>query len=173
MIHVDLPATYCVKTVLIPSFSATYFPAFELNTERYSVSLCIHPNAGKHRPEKFRIRTLFTQWLLFGTCGNGEIRPFQNLDKSFSKQLASCFQKKIIKSLWKIFQIYFRGESQYLIRSCLKVVIISPIIAWKVSKYGVISGPYFPVFGLNTGKYGPEISPYLDTFHALVAITKF
>ena len=38
---------------------------------------------------------------------------------------------------------------------------------WKVSKYGVISGPYFPVFGLNTGKYGPEITPYLDTFHAV------
>ena len=39
--------------------------------------------------------------------------------------------------------------------------------AWKVSKNGVISGPYFPVFGLNTGKYGPEITPYLDTFHAV------
>ena len=51
--------------------------------------------------------------------------------------------------------------------------------AWKVSKYGVISGPYFPVFGLNTGKiiqekfslntgkYGPEITAYLDTFHAV------
>ena len=39
---------------------------------------------------------------------------------------------------------------------------------WKVSKYGVISGPYFPVFGLNTGKYGPEITPYLDTFHAVL-----
>ena len=39
--------------------------------------------------------------------------------------------------------------------------------AWKVSKYGVISGPYFPVFGPNTGKYGPEITPYLDTFHAV------
>ena len=26
-------------------------------------------------------------------------------------------------------------------------------IAWKVSKYGVISGPYFPVFGLNTEIY--------------------
>ena len=38
------------------------------------------------------------------------------------------------------------------------------ITAWKVSKYGVISGPYFPVFGLNTGKYGPEKTPYLDTF---------
>ena len=40
--------------------------------------------------------------------------------------------------------------------------------AWKVSKYGVISGSYFPVFGLNTdrfspntGKYGPEITLYL------------
>ena len=29
-------------------------------------------------------------------------------------------------------------------------------IAWKVSKYRVFSGPYFPVFGLNTGKYRPE-----------------
>ena len=36
-----------------------------------------------------------------------------------------------------------------------------------MSKYGVISGPYFPAFGLNTGKYGPEITPYLDTFHAV------
>ena len=44
--------------------------------------------------------------------------------------------------------------------------------AWKVSKYGVISGPYFPVFGLNTGKYGPEITPYLDTFHAGYTINK-
>ena len=30
-------------------------------------------------------------------------------------------------------------------------------------KYGVISGPYFRVFGLNTEKYGPGIIPYLDT----------
>ena len=36
-----------------------------------------------------------------------------------------------------------------------------------MSKYGVISGPYFPVFGLNTEIYGPEITPYLDTFHAV------
>ena len=39
--------------------------------------------------------------------------------------------------------------------------------ARKVSKYGVISGPYFPVFSPNTGKYGPEITPYLDTFHVV------
>ena len=29
--------------------------------------------------------------------------------------------------------------------------------ARKVSKYGVISGPYFPVFGLNTEIYGVNL----------------
>ena len=52
----------------------------------------------------------------------------------------------------------------------------NPSTTWKVSKYGVFSGPYFPAFGLNTeiylfsrnaGKYGPEKTPYLDTFHAV------
>ena len=37
-----------------------------------------------------------------------------------------------------------------------------------MSKYGVISGPYFPVFSPNTGKYGPEITPYLKTFHVVI-----
>ena len=50
-----------------------------------------------------------------------------------------------------------------------------------MSKYGVISGPYFRAFGLNmeryessqskfrlnAEKYGPEITQYLDTFHAV------
>ena len=35
-----------------------------------------------------------------------------------------------------------------------------------MSIYRVFSGPYFPVLGLNTGKYGPEKTPYFDTFHA-------
>ena len=43
--------------------------------------------------------------------------------------------------------------------------------AWKVSKCRVFSGPYFPVLGLNTGKYEPEETPYLDTFHS-VFLTK-
>ena len=29
--------------------------------------------------------------------------------------------------------------------------------AWKVSKYGVFSGPYFPVFGLKTDIYGVNL----------------
>ena len=36
-----------------------------------------------------------------------------------------------------------------------------------MSKYEDIFGPYFPVSSPNTGKYGPEITPYLDTFHVV------
>ena len=49
-----------------------------------------------------------------------------------------------------------------------------------VHKYGAFSGPYFPVFGLNTEiygvnsvsspntrKFGPEKTPYLDAFYAV------
>ena len=50
------------------------------------------------------------------------------------------------------------------------VLVDESLTAWKVSKYGVISGPYFPVFGLNTGKYGPEKTPYLGTFYAMQAL---
>ena len=50
--------------------------------------------------------------------------------------------------------------------------------AWKVSKYGVFSGPYFPAFGLNTERYRVSLriqsecgkirttkKSKLDTFH--------
>ena len=37
-----------------------------------------------------------------------------------------------------------------------------------MSKDGVISGPYFHVFKSNTGKYGPEITPYFDIFHVVL-----
>ena len=36
---------------------------------------------------------------------------------------------------------------------------------WKLSKYGVFSGPYFPVLGLNTLISKPEKTLYIDTFH--------
>ena len=40
--------------------------------------------------------------------------------------------------------------------------------AWRAPKYGVVFGQYFPVFGLDTGKYGAEITLFLDTFHPLI-----
>ena len=50
-----------------------------------------------------------------------------------------------------------------------KLNLLKIYIAWKVSKYGVISGRYF-VLGLNTEKYGPEITPYLDNFQAAIRL---
>ena len=38
---------------------------------------------------------------------------------------------------------------------------------WKVSKYGVFSG-HLSVFSPYTGKYRPEKTQYLDTFHAVI-----
>ena len=40
--------------------------------------------------------------------------------------------------------------------------------AWKLSRCGSFSCPYFPVFGLDTGKYGPEKVPHLGKFHAVM-----
>ena len=37
-----------------------------------------------------------------------------------------------------------------------------------MSKYGDFSGPYFLVFSPNTRNYGPEKTPCLDTFHAVI-----
>ena len=51
-------------------------------------------------------------------------------------------------------------------RTSLTRVFEEEDTARKVSKYGVFSGPYFPVFSPNTGKYGPD-TPYLDTFYAV------
>ena len=37
------------------------------------------------------------------------------------------------------------------------------------TEYGDLqSKSYFPVFSLNMGKYRPEKTPYLDTFHAVI-----
>ena len=38
----------------------------------------------------------------------------------------------------------------------------------KIVQYGVFLGSYFPVFGLNTGKYGPEKTLYLNIICTLV-----
>ena len=40
---------HCVKSVHIRSYSGPYFPAFELNTERYGLFLRIHSEFGKMR----------------------------------------------------------------------------------------------------------------------------
>ena len=48
-VDVGLKNNHCVKNVRIRSYSGPYFPAFRLNTERYSVSLHIQSKCGKIR----------------------------------------------------------------------------------------------------------------------------
>ena len=52
-----------------------------------------------------------------------------------------------------------------MIRDLLKQPYIYCV---KVPKYGFSSGPYFPVFSSNAGKYEPEKTPHLDIFQALI-----
>ena len=56
---------HCVKSVRIWRFSGPYFPSFGLNTERYSISLHIQFDSERKRTRKFRIRTLFTQCIIW------------------------------------------------------------------------------------------------------------
>ena len=46
---------------------------------------------------------------------------------------------------------------------CARIWVFSdPCTAWKVSKYGVFSGPFFPVFGLNKSPYSVRIQENTD-----------
>ena len=58
------------------------------------------------------------------------------------------------------------GNTYYSLAN--QIAHIFTYTAWKMSKYRIFSGLYFSLFSPNTGKYGPEKIPYLDTFHAVV-----
>ena len=103
--------------------------------------------------------------LLFFGDRKSHFRP-QNLEKYTSLLYFYCFffsflhvilRCKIISWFWNQ-KLWFQ------------VHVIASIHCVKVSKYGVISGPYFPVFSPNTEKYGPEITPYMDTFHVVLCV---
>ena len=98
------------------------------------------------------------------------------------------------KTILKIFTILFPTKLLLALRKIYHGLMMKPDI-WQITKvkyadtiyilgnYHYVksvqihsfSGPYFPVFGLNTetfslfspnaGKYGPEKTPYWDTFH--------
>ena len=75
---------------------------------------------------------------------------------------------KNVKFSFSFFDFFFFFF--FLIFALKTYSTLKRLTAWKVSKYRVISGPYFPVFSPNIEKYGPEITPYLDTFHAVFQI---
>ena len=56
-------SVYCLKSAQMRFFSDPYFPAFRLNTERYSVPLRIQSECGKRRNRK---NSLFGHFLRSG-----------------------------------------------------------------------------------------------------------
>ena len=101
------------------------------------------------------------------------------------KRTHNHFGQTMVDSLWNVSHVtrtyglsHFLDFKTFIVTtwtrnlqtsSCISSFLPSQVkgTAWKVSKYGVFSGPYFHVFGLNTGKYGPEKTPYLGTFHTM------
>ena len=69
-------------------------------------------------------------------------------------QLMFCHQQSCEKGSYS--QQILLTKKKYFIKGLNRITIT----AWKVSKYGVFSGPYFLAFG-------PENTPYLDTFHTV------
>ena len=76
-----------------------------------------------------------------------------------------------LQSFSPLFRFYFEKTKTFIFMT------LSPDTAPKVSKYGVFSGLYFLVFGLNYSlnlrfqshyrKIRIRKTPYLDTFHAV------
>ena len=61
---------------------------------------------------------------------------------------------------FKVLKTYLESLflSQNFMRGCLfQFQLRNGLTAWKVSQCGVISGPYFPVFGMNTEIYGVNL----------------
>ena len=116
---------------------------------------------------------IFKRVFLRTKTSSGNILEFQNLKNRPSLLWKYClsichicwkerisFQKTVIQwpsSLYSLFK--FLGA--------LTIFMLSWVdTAWKVSKYGVFSGRSIGVSS-NAGKYGPEKTSYLVTFHAV------
>ena len=121
-------------------------------------------------------------WILIGRCGGkgggGCWNPFNGLWKSiFSRYLCTSYKIPNLRSLTtnnlnRISTQNFKLRRYFLLSFLSFSYVIWNITLplgstlWKVSKYWVFSGPYFPIFS-PTRKYGPEKAPYFDTFHVV------
>ena len=81
-----------------------------------------------------------------------------------AKKVLKIYKSIVIENFKPASSCPIKGRSLKVFEKLQKVLLANKVTAWKVSKHGVFSGPYFPVFGLNTGKYEQEKIPYLDTF---------
>ena len=72
---------------------------------------------------------------------------FQTRQRIFISAFSICMT---VRLRWNTKPLILHYKSRGLKIVNIRLIIIKdPHCAWKVSKYGVISGPYFPVFGLT------------------------
>ena len=131
----------------------------------------------------FPFMLMFLSILFFSSSGASQ-RFYSTFDQrplGASQRVCAPKPSRVLSVVWKGSSRFLGPTSERLVQTPPSVHrgaiwdfdlylfhIFSPSIEWKASKYGVISGPYFPVFSPNAGKYGPHVTPYLDTFHAVI-----
>ena len=112
---------HCVKSVRIQNFSGLYFPAFGLNTERYSVSLRIQSECWKIWTRK----TLWI-WTLFTQCKTTFFKY------SFGDWWLSLYSKPTVESCFGKYpvNIYLlkinNRNTRKRCQKCLKLTIKTP-----------------------------------------------
>ena len=84
------------------------------------------------------------------------LRRKENEPDSLKSKIVTCKRNAIYVHRVKKIATDFSNEIK-----CITSTV------WKVSKYGVFSGPYFPVSSLNTGKHRPEKTLDFDTFNVV------
>ena len=99
LLHHNCQYTYrCVKSFCIRRFSGPYFPAFGLNMERQGVE--------KDGPEKLRIRTLFTQCIVFRSPFIGSKQNTPNKVLSNSMVISLHFRSSLSPDRCYLIMIY-------------------------------------------------------------------
>ena len=147
-------------------------------------SLCSdHVDTKSRKQLMFSMFILLAATLIFVLFFNIQFRYKMNYQKQPSwGALLKSFQKSFINFLIVKVDLKFKQKprninvTDFILRPVARAIPIiwntlrclNKFTAWKVSQYGVSSGPYSPVSCPNTGKYGPEKTPYLDTFHAVI-----
>ena len=116
----------------------------------------------------YKLATSFLTFSMFFLLGKNGKSLWRSCN--FPKYWTSTSRKYPLSfsSLCFFFEIFIKLRSIF---DPFKIIYT----AWKVSKYEFFSGPYFPEFGLNisvfspnAGKYGPEKTLYMDTFHTVL-----
>ena len=92
---------------------------------------------------------------------------FMRLFSIFDDPIKELWSKQMTESVIYTKNIYcnklvlsFRSSLTRVVNKKYPFEVSLNFTVWNVSKYGVFSSP-------NAGKYRPEKTPYLDTFHAV------